>query len=64
MGPNQTYNLLHSKGNHKRNGKTTYKMGGNICKWFANKGLISKIYKWLVQIKTKLPNQKMGRKPK
>ena len=39
MGPNQTYNLLHSKGNHKRNGKTTYKMGGNICKWFDQQGV-------------------------
>ena len=31
MGPNQTYTLLHSKGNHKQNKKTTYGMGENIC---------------------------------
>ena len=33
MGPNQTYKLLHSKGNHKPNEKTTYELGENICKW-------------------------------
>ena len=32
MGPNQMYKLLHSKGNHKQNEKTTYRMGENICK--------------------------------
>ena len=32
MGPNQTYKLLYSKGNHKQNKKTTYKMRENICK--------------------------------
>ena len=39
MGPNQTYKLLHSKGNHKQNEKTTYRMGGNICKWCDQQGL-------------------------
>ena len=33
MGPNQTYKLLYSKGNHKQNEKTTYRLGENICKW-------------------------------
>ena len=32
MGPNQTYKLLYSKGNHKQNEKTIYRMGKNICK--------------------------------
>ena len=32
MGPNKTYKLLHSKGNHKQNEKTTYRRGENICK--------------------------------
>ena len=33
MGPNKTWRLLHSKGNHKQNEKTTLRMGENICKW-------------------------------
>ena len=32
MGPNETSKLLHSKGNHKQDEKTTLKMGENICK--------------------------------
>ena len=32
MGPNQTNKLLHSKGNHKQNEKTTYRLGENNCK--------------------------------
>ena len=32
MGPNETSKLLHSKGNHKQNEKTTLRMGENICK--------------------------------
>ena len=33
MGPNEMYKLLHSKGNHKQNEKTTFRMGENICEW-------------------------------
>ena len=32
MGPNEIYNLLHSKGNHQKKEKTTYGGGDNICK--------------------------------
>ena len=32
MGLNQTQKLLHNKGNHQQNEKTTYRMGENICK--------------------------------
>ena len=39
MRHNQTYKLLHSKGNHKQNEKTTYRMGGNICKQRDQQGL-------------------------
>ena len=39
MGPNQTYKLLHSKGNQKQNEKTTYRVGKNICKQCDWQGL-------------------------
>ena len=39
MGPNQTYMRLHSKGNHKQNEKTMYRLGENICKWCDQQGL-------------------------
>ena len=39
MRPNQTYKLLHSKGNHKQNEKTTYILRKNICKWCDQQGL-------------------------
>ena len=32
MGPNETSKLLHSKGNHKQDKKTAFRMGENICK--------------------------------
>ena len=65
MGPKQTYRLLHSKGNHKQNKKTTYE------KIFANeatdKGLISKNIQAAHAAqydKKKQPDPKMGRRPK
>ena len=39
MGPNETSKLLHSKGNHKQNKKTTHRMGENICKRSDQQGI-------------------------
>ena len=39
MGPNQTYKIFDSEGNHKQNKMTTYKMGENICKRNERQGL-------------------------
>ena len=41
MGTNQTHKLLHNKGNHKQNKKTTYELGECICKWCNWQGLNS-----------------------
>ena len=54
MGPDQTYKLLHSKGNHKQNEETTYWLGENICKWWDWKGLnFQNMQKQLIQLKIK-----------
>ena len=39
MGHNQTYKLLHSKGNHQQNEKTIYGIRENICKWWDQLGV-------------------------
>ena len=52
---------MHSKVNHKQDEKTAPSVGENICKWSHWQGLISNIYKQLMQLnirKTKDPIQK------
>ena len=67
MGPNQTYKLLHSKGNHKQNEKTTYGMGENICHLCDPQELnfqnIQTAHTTQQQQQQK-PIEKMGRRPK
>ena len=50
MESNQTYKLLHSKGNHKQNKKTTYRMGKIFANNATDEDLIFKIYKQFTQL--------------
>ena len=43
---------MHSKGNRRQNGKTTYRISANDA---TNKGFLCKIYKQLIQLSIKKP---------
>ena len=59
MGLRQDKKLLHNKGNHQQNEKTTYQMGEDIF----DKELVFKIYTELIQLNTK-KQKKTKQKPK
>ena len=65
MGPNETQKLLHSKGNHKQDEKTTLRMGENICQR-SNRQRINlqniQTAHGVQYTKNKRPNLKNGRK--
>ena len=67
MGPNQTQKLLHSKGSHKENEKTTYRIGKNIhkkCDWQGINFKNIQTAQTAQHQKNKQPNQKTGRRSK
>ena len=52
MGPNQTYKLLHSKGNHTKTKSQPMDWEKTVANHPTNEGLISKIDKQHIQRQT------------
>ena len=62
MGPNQTPQLLHSKGNSHWSELATNRMGKNFAIYPSDKGLISRIYKELKQIYKKKTHKNVSKR--
>ena len=59
MGANQTDKILHSKGNHKKLNKQLTEWEKIVSNDATDKGLISRMYKQLIQLNSKKANNPM-----